>query len=389
MIEFLARLFIRDRDSLAPSAMRQAYGQLCGAVGIVLNLLLFAVKLFAGTVSGSIAITADAFNNLSDAGSSVVTLLGFRLAGRKPDPEHPFGHGRMEYISGLVVAGLILLMGVELGKSSLDKILHPEDIVSSPLVLGILVLSVAVKLYMFCYNRAVGKKIRSAAMTATATDSLSDAVSTTAVLIATLVSRLTGLNIDGWVGMLVALFILFSAYKAAKETLSPLLGQTPEPEFVERIQQIVLSHPEVQNVHDLIVHDYGPGRVMISLHAEVPADGDLLQLHDVIDNIEHELQKELGCVAVIHMDPIVTHDEHTTRLRMAVAEQVQTIDPRLSIHDFRIVPGPSHTNLIFDVVVPYDVKIPHEEVRRRVGELVRGLDENYFAVVQIDNSYVL
>lgn len=389
MIEFLARLFIRSRDSLAPSALRQSYGQLCGAVGIVLNLLLFAVKLFAGTVSGSIAITADAFNNLSDAGSSVVTLLGFRLAGRKPDPEHPFGHGRMEYISGLVVAGLILLMGVELGKSSLDKILHPEDIVSSPLVLGILVLSVAVKLYMFCYNRAVGKKIRSAAMTATATDSLSDAVSTTAVLIATLVSQLTGLNIDGWVGMLVALFILFSAYKAAKETLSPLLGQTPEPEFVERIQQIVLSHPEVQNVHDLIVHDYGPGRVMISLHAEVPADGDLLQLHDVIDNIEHELQKELGCVAVIHMDPIVTHDEHTTRLRMAVAEQVQTIDPRLSIHDFRIVPGPSHTNLIFDVVVPYDVKIPHEEVRRRVGELVRGLDENYFAVVQIDNSYVL
>lgn len=389
MIEFLARLFIRNRDSLAPSALRQAYGQLCGAVGIVLNLLLFAVKLFAGTVSGSIAITADAFNNLSDAGSSVVTLLGFRLAGRKPDPEHPFGHGRMEYISGLVVAGLILLMGVELGKSSLDKILHPEDIVSSPLVLGILVLSVAVKLYMFYYNRAVGKKIRSAAMTATATDSLSDAVSTTAVLVATLVSQLTGLNIDGWVGMLVALFILFSAYKAAKETLSPLLGQTPEPEFVERIQQIVLSHPEVQNVHDLIVHDYGPGRVMISLHAEVPADGDLLQLHDVIDNIEHELQKELGCVAVIHMDPIVTHDEHTTRLRMAVAEQVQTIDPRLSIHDFRIVPGPSHTNLIFDVVVPYDVKIPHEEVRRRVGELVRGLDENYFAVVQIDNSYVL
>lgn len=389
MIEFLARVCIRNRDSLSPSALRQAYGQLCGVVGIVLNLLLFAVKFFAGTVSGSIAITADAFNNLSDAGSSVVTLLGFRLAGRKPDPEHPFGHGRMEYISGLVVAGLILLMGVELWKSSLKKILQPEDIVSSPLVLGILVLSVAVKLYMFYYNRAVGKRIRSAAMTATATDSLSDAVSTTAVLIATLVSQLTGLNIDGWVGMLVALFILFSAYKAAKETLSPLLGQTPEPEFVERIQEIVLSHPQVQNVHDLIVHDYGPGRVMISLHAEVPADGDLLELHDVIDNIEHELQKELGCVAVIHMDPIVTNDRHTTQLRMAVAERVQSIDPRLTIHDFRIVPGPSHTNLIFDVVVPYDVKLSHEEVRRRVGELVRELDGNYFAVVQIDSSYVL
>lgn len=389
MIELLARLFIRGRDTLAPSALRQAYGQLCGVVGIGLNLLLFAVKFFAGTLSGSIAITADAFNNLSDAGSSLVTLLGFRLAGRKPDPEHPFGHGRMEYISGLVVAGLILLMGVELFKSSLKKILQPEAIVSSPLVLLILALSVAVKLYMFYYNRAIGKRIKSSAMTATATDSLSDAVSTTAVLVATLVAQFTGLNIDGWVGMLVALFILFSAYKAAKETLSPLLGQTPEPEFVEHIQQIVLSYPEVQNVHDLVVHDYGPGRVMISLHAEVPADGDLLQLHDVIDNIEHRLKKELGCMAVIHMDPIVTNDAHTTALRQAVAEQVKAIDPRLTIHDFRIVPGPSHTNLIFDVVVPYDVKLSGEQVRRRIGELVAQMDGNYFAVVQIDSSYVL
>ena len=389
MIEFLARVFIRHRDGLSPSALRQAYGQLCGAVGIGLNLLLFAGKLFAGTISGSIAITADAFNNLSDAGSSVVTLLGFRLAGRKPDPEHPFGHGRMEYISGLAVAGLILLMGVELGKSSLKKILSPEEIVSSPLVLAILAVSVAVKLYMFYYNRSIGKKIKSAAMSATATDSLSDAVSTTAVLIATLVGQFTGLNIDGWVGLLVALFILFSAYKAAKETLSPLLGQTPDPEFVDRIEQIVLSYPEVLNIHDLIVHDYGPGRMMISLHAEVSADGDLLQLHDVIDNAEHRLKKELGCMAVIHMDPIITNDAHTDALRMAVAEKVKTIDPRLTIHDFRTVSGPTHTNLIFDVVVPYDVKLTADEVRRRIGALVKELDENYFAVVQVDNSYVL
>ena len=389
MIEFLARVFIRHRDTLSPSALRQAYGQLCGAVGIGLNLLLFAGKLFAGTISGSIAITADAFNNLSDAGSSVVTLLGFRLAGRKPDPEHPFGHGRMEYISGLAVAGLILLMGVELGKSSLKKILSPEEIVSSPLVLAILAVSVAVKLYMFYYNRSIGRKIKSAAMSATATDSLSDAVSTTAVLMATLVGQFTGLNIDGWVGLLVALFILFSAYKAAKETLSPLLGQTPDPEFVDRIEQIVLSYPEVLNIHDLIVHDYGPGRMMISLHAEVSADGDLLQLHDVIDNAEHRLKKELGCMAVIHMDPIITNDAHTDALRMAVAEKVKTIDPRLTIHDFRTVPGSTHTNLIFDVVVPYDVKLTADEVRRRIGALVKELDENYFAVVQVDNSYVL
>ena len=389
MIEFLARVFIRHRDGLSPSALRQAYGQLCGAVGIGLNLLLFAGKLFAGTISGSIAITADAFNNLSDAGSSLVTLLGFRLAGRKPDPEHPFGHGRMEYISGLAVAGLILLMGVELGKSSLKKILSPEEIVSSPLVLAILAVSVAVKLYMFYYNRSIGRKIKSAAMSATATDSLSDAVSTTAVLIATLVGQFTGLNIDGWVGLLVALFILFSAYKAAKETLSPLLGQTPDPEFVDRIEQIVLSYPEVLNIHDLIVHDYGPGRMMISLHAEVSADGDLLQLHDVIDNAEHRLKKELGCMAVIHMDPIITNDAHTDALRMAVAEKVKSIDPRLTIHDFRTVPGSTHTNLIFDVVVPYDVKLTADEVRRRIGALVKELDENYFAVVQVDNSYVL
>ena len=389
MIEFLARVFIRGRENLSPSALRQAYGQLCGAVGIGLNLLLFAVKFFAGSVSGSIAITADAFNNLSDAGSSLVTLLGFRLAGRKPDPEHPFGHGRMEYISGLVVAGLILLMGVELGKSSIGKILHPEEVASSPLVLGILAVSIGVKLYMFYYNRAVGKKLRSAAMSATAADSLSDAVSTGAVLIATLVGQFTGLMIDGWVGLLVALFILFSAYKAAKDTLSPLLGQTPEPEFVERIEQIVLSYPEVQNVHDLIVHDYGPGRVMISLHAEVPANGDLLALHDVIDNIEHRLQKELGCMAVIHMDPIVTDDPETLRLRMAVAEKVKTIDPQLTIHDFRIVPGPTHTNLIFDTVVPYGVKLDRDQVQKRICELVRELGEQYFAVVQIDNSYVL
>lgn len=389
MIGLLSRWFIRDRDNVTDPRVRRAYGQLCGLVGIGLNLLLFAGKLFAGAVSGSVAITADAFNNLSDAGSSVVTLLGFRLAGRKPDPEHPFGHGRMEYISGLAVAGLILLMGVELGKSSLKKILSPEEIVSSPLVLAILAVSVAVKLYMFYYNRSIGKKIKSAAMSATATDSLSDAVSTTAVLIATLVGQFTGLNIDGWVGLLVALFILFSAYKAAKETLSPLLGQTPDPEFVEHIEQIVLSYPEVLNIHDLIVHDYGPGRMMISLHAEVSADGDLLQLHDVIDNAEHRLKKELGCMAVIHMDPIITNDAHTDALRMAVAEKVKSIDPRLTIHDFRTVSGPTHTNLIFDVVVPYDVKLTADEVRRRIGALVKELDENYFAVVQVDNSYVL
>ena len=253
MIEFLARVFIRGRESLSPSALRQPYGQLCGAVGIGLNLLLFAVKFFAGSVSGSIAITADAFNNLSDAGSSLVTLLGFRLAGRKPDPEHPFGHGRMEYISGLVVSGLILLMGVELGKSSLEKILHPEEVTSSVPVLAILAISIGVKLYMFYYNRAVGKKIHSTAMGATAMDSLSDAVSTAAVLVATLVGQFTGLMIDGWAGLLVALFILWSGVGVVKDTVDPLLGAKPDEALVPAIAYLMTSHVNILGFHDLMV----------------------------------------------------------------------------------------------------------------------------------------
>ena len=286
MIELLAKWFIPHRDSMENGALRRAYGTLCGAVGIVLNILLFMGKFFAGQLSGSIAVTADAFNNLSDAGSSAVTLLGFRLAGKKPDTDHPFGHGRIEYISGLIVAGLILLMGVELAKSSFDKILHPEEVTFSALAVVILAVSVAVKLYMWFYNRRIGGKLRSAAMEATAMDSLSDAAATFAVLLATLIGKWTGLAVDGYVGLLVALFILFSAYKAAKETLSPLLGQAPDPELVQRIRDIVAEHDTVVGIHDLVVHDYGPGRQMVSLHAEVPASGDILELHDVIDNIE-------------------------------------------------------------------------------------------------------
>ena len=388
MIEFLARVFIRGRESLSPSALRQAYGQLCGAVGIGLNLLLFAVKFFAGSVSGSIAITADAFNNLSDAGSSLVTLLGFRLAGRKPDPEHPFGHGRMEYISGLVVSGLILLMGVELGKSSLEKILHPEEVTSSVLVLAILAISIGVKLYMFYYNRAVGKKIHSTAMGATAMDSLSDAVSTAAVLVATLVGQFTGLMIDGWVGLLVALFILYSAYKSAQDTLSPLLGQTPDPEFVKHIQEIVLSYPEVQNVHDLIVHDYGPGRRLCSFHAEVPQDADILEAHDAIDHIEREIQQKFGIETTAHMDPIATDDESVNRLREQVAALARAVEPEMTIHDFRVTKGPQHTNLILDVVVPHRCRLRDEELCERLSGAVRALDERYFAVIQVDRAYV-
>lgn len=387
MIELLAKWFIPHRDSMESGALRRAYGTLCGAVGIGLNILLFMGKFFAGQLSGSIAVTADAFNNLSDAGSSAVTLLGFRLAGKKPDTDHPFGHGRIEYISGLIVAGLILLMGVELAKSSFDKILHPEEVTFSALAVVILAVSVAVKLYMWFYNRRIGGKLRSAAMEATAMDSLSDAAATFAVLLATLIGKWTGLAVDGYVGLLVALFILFSAYKAAKETLSPLLGQAPDPELVQRIRDIVAEHDTVVGIHDLVVHDYGPGRQMVSLHAEVPASGDILALHDVIDNIERELHEKLHVQAVIHMDPIVTDDAEVDALRRQVAELARQVEPRMTVHDLRVVRGTTHTNLVFDAVLPLDAAITPAEAARRIREKVSELDGDYYAVVTVEHSF--
>lgn len=387
MISLLAKLFIKNRDDTASAAVRKAYGTLCGAVGIFLNILLFAGKFFAGTISGSIAITADAFNNLSDAGSSLVTLLGFQLGGSQADKAHPFGHGRIEYLSGLVVAMLIILMGFELGRSSIGKILHPEPINSGVLVLGILAASICVKMYMFFYNRAGGRKYDSPAMIATSMDSFSDCMATSAVLIATLVSKYTGILIDGWCGILVAAFILWSGLSAGKETLDPLLGQPPSPELVEKIRKIVMDHPKVIGVHDLIVHDYGPGRMMISLHAEVSASENVLELHDEIDNAEKELKEKLGCEAVIHMDPIVTDDGITEETRKKVAALVHCIDDQISIHDFRMVAGPTHTNVIFDAVVPFKFRLPDETVEQKIKTAVRTLDGNYYAVVNVEKSY--
>ena len=386
MVTLLGRLLIRQ-EGREEAEIRKAYGILCGAVGIFFNVLLFAGKFFAGTLSGSIAITADAFNNLSDAGSSVVTLLGFQLAGQKPDTHHPFGHGRMEYLSGLVVSMLILLMGVELGKSSLEKILHPEEVDFSPLIVGILCVSIAVKLYMFLYNKRIGKKLGSTAMEATAMDSLSDCVATTAVLAATLVGHFTGLRIDGWCGILVACFILWSGIGAARDTLDPMLGTPPTAEFVGRIRDLVMAHKGIIGIHDLIVHDYGPGRVMISLHAEVSASENVLELHDEIDNVENELREKLGCEAVIHMDPIVTDDGITEETRERVADLIHCIDDDINIHDFRMVSGPTHTNLIFDAVVPFGFRLSDEEVERKIKTAVRALDGNYYAVVKVERSY--
>ena len=387
MINLLVKTFVKDAGNVQDPQVRQRYGTLSGAVGIFLNLLLSAGKMIAGLITGSIAITADAFNNLSDAGSSFVTLVGFQLAGQKPDSEHPFGHGRMEYVSGLAVSVLILLMGLELGKTSIDKILHPEPVDASPLVFGILCVSIAVKLYMFLYNRRLGKKLSSPAMEATAMDSLSDSVATAAVLLATLVGRFTGLKIDGWCGVLVAAFILWSGINAVKDTLDPLLGTPPTHEFVQRIRDLVMAHGTILGIHDLIVHDYGPGRVMISLHAEVPANEDVLALHDEIDNVEKELREKLGCDAVIHMDPVVTDDGVTEETRHRVQTLVHCIDDAIDIHDFRMVSGPTHTNLIFDAVVPFGFRLTDQEVEEKIRKAVRALDGNYYAVVNVERSY--
>lgn len=386
MVTLLSRLFIRNREDIQNPAVRQAYGMLCGAVGILLNLCLFAGKFIAGAISHSIAITADAFNNLSDAGSSIITLIGFRMSGQKPDPDHPFGHGRIEYVSGLLVSVIILLMGIELLKSSLAKILHPEELAFSPVILVILIASILIKCYMCLYNRALGKKMDSAAMMATAADSFSDTLATAVVLISTLVAHFTGLSIDGWCGVLVGLFICYSGYNAAKDTISPLLGQAPDKEFVRQVNDIVTAHEGVIGVHDLIVHNYGPGRILISLHAEVPADGDILTLHDMIDTIEHELRDTLNCHAVIHMDPVQVGDEETARLRELVKGYLAEIDDALSMHDFRIVTGPTHTNLIFDVVTPYGFRMTDSELISVISARIQKDNPNYFAVIEVDKQ---
>lgn len=388
MITLLARLFIKDRDKVADTAVRRAYGMLCSLTGIGLNVLLFLGKYLAGRLSGSIAMTADAFNNLSDAGSSVITLLGFRMAAKKPDPGHPFGHGRIEYLSGVAVSIIIIVVGVQLGLESIDKIMNPQPVDAGLLPMLVLVASICVKGYMFAYNRGIGRKINSPGMAATAMDSLSDSIATSVVLISMLLSRFAGVNADGWGGIAVACFIIFSGFKAAKETLSPLLGNPPDPQLVHDITNIVLSHSEVMNVHDLIVHDYGPGRLMVSLHAEAPGNGDIYALHDTIDTIEYELSSKLGCDAVIHMDPVSPDGTKTAHMRDELAEAAKSIDPRLSIHDFRIVDGPTHTNVIFDAVLPNDSKLTEEEAVAQLEALVHSLWQNSHPKVHIDRPFV-
>lgn len=387
MIKLLAKLFIKDNKNYTDQKVRSAYGYLCGILGIAINILLFGGKFMAGAISGSVAVTADAFNNLSDAGSSAISLIGFRLASQKPDPHHPFGHGRFEYIASLIISMVIILMGFELGKDSVGKIVAPVDVEYSALTFAILGISIFAKFYMFLYNRSIGKKIDSSTLKATATDSISDTVSTFAVLVSAVLCEAFDIMIDGWVGLVVAGFIMFAGISSAKETIDSLLGTAPDEEFCKKVQDIVLSHDGMIGIHDMIVHNYGPGRVFISLHAEVPSDGNFVDIHDTIDNIEHDIMNETGCLATIHMDPVDVRDEETAKMRAKVAEIIKETDEKISFHDFRMVSGPTHTNVIFDIVVPHDYKLSDGEIAKLIADKIHAHDEKYFAVIDVDKDF--
>lgn len=388
MISILSKLFIKNKEEMSESKIRSVYGTLCCIVGILLNIVLFCIKYFAGIISSSIAITADAFNNLSDAGSSVITLAGLRLSEKKPDKDHPFGHGRMEYLSGLAVSVIIILVGVELFRSSVDKVINPVDVDTSAVAIVILVVSILVKGYMFLYNRKIGKKINSAGMKATALDCIGDAVATLVVLISAVISYFTELKIDGWCGILVSLFIVYAGIRSVKETVNPLLGMPPEKEFIDDVKRIVMSFDKIIDIHDLIVHDYGPGRVIVSLHAEVSGNQDIYELHDVIDNAEQKLFNELNCIAVIHMDPIETDNSVTVKMRDEVAQTLKVLSNDLTIHDFRMVPGSSHTNFIFDAVVPHEIRMSDNEIKSQICSIISDNFDNCNAVVNIDRPFV-
>lgn len=388
MIKLLSFIFIKNQDQMSKDEIRTKYGSLCGMLGIFLNLCLFALKIIAGSITGAVSVKSDAFNSLSDAGSSLVALLGFKLASQKPDKDHPFGHGRFEYISGLVVAMIICLMGFELCKESVLKLFTPENPNFSILAIIILSASMLIKLYMFFYNRSIGKKYSSATLLATATDCISDTFATAATMLSLIIYKVWGINIDAYCGIVLSLLIFKAGFGAIRDTISPLLGTPPDKELVSQIEEIVMDNDVVIGVHDLIIHDYGPGRRMISIHAEIPLDGDLATMHDCIDNIEKRLYDELGCQAVIHMDPVCCGDEEIDELKRQLISAVISLNLDLSIHDFRVVKGPSHTNLIFDTVVPLECKLSDDKVRELISLKVQNqMGENVFCVIQVDKPF--
>ena len=385
MTNLLLRLFVRDHDNTADTAVRSAIGALSGTVGIVCNLLLCALKLAAGMLTGSLAITADAMNNLSDATGSIVTLVGFRLAGKPADEHHPYGHARLEYLSGLAVAALILFIGLELGKSSLQKIFAPTPVEFTPVAACILLASIGIKLWMSLFNRTLGKKIGSTALLATSADSRNDCIATAAVLLAAIVETVTALRVDGFMGLGVAAFILVSGWGMARETISPLLGENTDPELRQKIVDYIEAQPKVLGYHDLMVHDYGPGQRFASLHVEMDKNEDPLLCHELIDDMERECLNSHNVHLVIHYDPVITDDPELNRMRHLVTAILKVKDPRLSIHDFRMVPGEGHTNLIFDVALPADLQSEGPQIQKSLENALNDLGQGtYYTVITFD-----
>lgn len=389
MTSFLIRLFIRRREDVQDACVRLSYGNLAGITGIVCNVLLCAIKFFTGLFTGSISITADAVNNLSDASSGVITLLGFKLAGKPADPEHPYGHARMEYLAGLVVSFVILLIGVQLAGESIQKILHPAAATFGIVPAVMLVFSILVKLWMAGFYRSIGKKIDSTTLLAASADSRNDVISTGAVLLALLISAWTDLDLDGWMGMAVALFILYSGIGLIKDTLDPLLGRAPSEDLTQRVEEKILSYEGILGTHDLMVHDYGPGQCFASVHVEMSAEMNVMRSHDIIDTIERDFHEQDHIHLVIHYDPIETGSEAVGTMRQWVTERVHAVSPLLSIHDFRMVKGELHTNLIFDVAAPSSYESTDAEIKQQIQRSVQenANGETYYCVITVDRSY--
>lgn len=389
MTDLIVKAFIKDYKNVTDSKVRMKYGILSGCVGIALNVILCLMKFFVGSMTGSIAITADAVNNLSDAGSSAVTVFGFKMAGKPADKDHPFGHGRIEYITAMIVSFIILFMGVELAIQSVEKIRTPEDVRFSLVGAIIIAASILGKLWLAFFNKRLGKKIDSPAMTAVVADSISDIAATSVTLTALILANFfPTLHIDGWLGIVVACFVLKAGFDIFRDTLSSLIGRPPSKELVEEMKNKIMSYDHVSGIHDLIMHNYGPDHFFATVHVEIPADIDVMVGHDIIDNIENDIKKEMGIDLTIHYDPLVVNNERVTELREMTEEIVKGISPDLSIHDFRVVDGPMHTNLIFDVVLPYGFKEKPNEIINEISLKISEVNNTYFTVIKAEHSFV-
>lgn len=388
MTKLLIKFFVKDSENTDDPKVRRRYATLASVTGIALNLLLFAGKLTAGILAASVAVIADAFNNVSDAGSSVITLIGFRLSGKHEDKKHPWGHGRLEYVSAFIVDMLIILVGAELLKSSAEKIIRPELPAVSTATVLLLGVAILVKLWLFLFYRKIGALINSSAVKAASFDSISDTVATALVLASALIGKFAGIGIDGWAGILVAGFILFTGIKAAKETIDLLLGSPPDPAFIEKIHEFVKGYPEVVGIHDVMVHDYGPGRQIVSFHAEVPSDSNINYAHDIIDCIERDMQNEYGCIVTIHLDPIEVNDARVNEMRLLAQTTAAEVDPSFTIHDFRMTYGGKHVNMIFDLCIPSDSKLSDEEAAQSVAKRISEKAPDCYAVIKAEHPFV-